>query len=85
LDFLVDIGAWSFNALHLPEAIRRVLSAPGLGVGEVALVEQSRSSLVWPVDIMLGVDGGTVFFGHRRAFALDTTSSSVTTMSSASS
>jgi hypothetical protein len=31
--------AWSFTTLCLPEAIQRVLSTPGLFVGEVALVE----------------------------------------------
>jgi hypothetical protein len=39
LEFLVDIGMGSFKTLRLPEAIRWVLSAPGLAVGEVALVD----------------------------------------------
>jgi hypothetical protein len=61
LEFLIDIGAWSFNTLRLPKAIWRVLSTPGLTVGKVALVEQSRPALVWPVDVVLGVGGGAIF------------------------
>jgi hypothetical protein len=53
LEFLIDFGAWSFITLCLPEVIKRVLSAPGLSVGKVALVEQSRPELVWTVDIVL--------------------------------
>jgi hypothetical protein len=30
----------------MPDAIRRVLSAPGFSVGEVVLVEQSRPELI---------------------------------------
>jgi hypothetical protein len=45
-----------------------VLSAPGFGVGEVVLVEQSRPKLIWPVDIILGVNA--IFSGRWRAFSL---------------
>jgi hypothetical protein len=47
-----------------------VLSAPGLSVGEVVLVEQSRPELIWPVDVILGVGGNAVLSGRWRAFAL---------------
>jgi hypothetical protein len=30
----------------LPDAIRRAISTPGFGIGEVALVEQSRPELI---------------------------------------
>jgi hypothetical protein len=33
-------------------------------------VEQSRPDLLWPVDILLGVDGNVVLSGRWRAFAL---------------
>jgi hypothetical protein len=51
-------------------AIRRVLSAPGLSVGEVTLVEQSRPELIWHVDVILGVGGSAVLSGRWRAYAL---------------
>jgi hypothetical protein len=47
-----------------------VIYAPGAFSGEVALVEQSRPNLLWPMDILLGADGNAVFFGRWRAFAL---------------
>jgi hypothetical protein len=46
LGLLLIIQDWSFTTLRLPEAIQRVLSAPGLSVGEVVLVEQSRPELI---------------------------------------
>jgi hypothetical protein len=64
LELLVNIHAWSFITLRLPEAIRRVLSAPGLAIGEVALVEQSRPELVWPVDVILGTGDSAVLYGR---------------------
>jgi hypothetical protein len=60
----------SFDALRLPNAVRRVIYAPGAPSGEVALVEQSRPDLLWPVDVLLGADGNAVLFGRWRAFAL---------------
>jgi hypothetical protein len=33
-------------------------------------VEQSRPELLWPVDIILGAGGNSIFFGCWRAFAL---------------
>jgi hypothetical protein len=50
--------------------VRRAISAPGLSIGEVVLVEQSRPELIWPIDIILGVSGNAVLSGHWRAFAL---------------
>jgi hypothetical protein len=47
-----------------------VLSAPGLSVGEVVLVEQSRPELIWHVDVIVGVGGSAILSGHWRAFAL---------------
>jgi hypothetical protein len=60
LELLVDVHAWIFTILRLLEAIRRVLSALGLAVGKVELVEQSRPELVWLVDIIFGISGGVV-------------------------
>jgi hypothetical protein len=70
LELLVDVQEQSFTTLQLFEVIRRVLSAPGLSVGEVVLVEQSRPELIWPMDVILGVGGNTVLYGCWRAFAL---------------
>jgi hypothetical protein len=70
LELLVVVLDLSFTTLLLPEAIRRVISAPGLSVGEVVLVEQSRPQLIWHVDIILGVGGNDVLSGRWRAFAL---------------
>jgi hypothetical protein len=70
LELLVDVQDQSFTTLQLSEVIRRVLSAPGLSVGEVVLVEQSRPELIWSVDVILGVGGNTVLYGCWRAFAL---------------
>jgi hypothetical protein len=54
---------WNFATILLPKAIRRVLSAPGLSVGEVVLVEKSRPELIWPVDVIVGVGGNVVLSG----------------------
>jgi hypothetical protein len=68
LELLVVVQDGSFITLRLPDAIRRVLSAPGFGVGEVVLVEQSRPELIWPMDVILGVNA--IFSGRWRAFSL---------------
>jgi hypothetical protein len=47
-----------------------VIYALGASSGKVALVEQSRPELLWPVDIILGAGGNTVFSGRWRAYAL---------------
>jgi hypothetical protein len=47
-----------------------VLSAPGLYVGEVTLVEQSRPKLIWPVDVILGTGDSAIPSRRWRAFAL---------------
>jgi hypothetical protein len=47
-----------------------VIYALGASSGEVALVEQSRPELLWPVDILLGAGGNAVLSGRWRAFAL---------------
>jgi hypothetical protein len=70
LELLVVVDAWSFNSLRLPDAVRRVIYAPGASSGEVALVEQSRPELLWPMDIILRAGGNAVFSGRWRAFAL---------------
>jgi hypothetical protein len=69
-EFIVDVGAWSFYTLCITEAIRQALSGPGLTVGKVILAEPSLSDLVWSIDIVLGISGGTIS-GRWRAFALD--------------
>jgi hypothetical protein len=47
-----------------------VIYAPGRAAEEIALGEQSRSDLFWPVDILLGDGGVAVLSGRWRAFAL---------------
>jgi hypothetical protein len=68
LELLVVVQDRTFVTLWLPNAIRRAISAPGFSVSEVALVEQSRPELIWPVDIILGVNA--VLSRRWRAFAL---------------
>jgi hypothetical protein len=70
LELLIVIDVWSFNSLRLPDAVRRVVYAPGVASGEIALGEQSWPDLFWPVDILLGAGGNAVLFGRWRAFAL---------------
>jgi hypothetical protein len=70
LELLVIVDAWSFNTLRLPDAIRRVVYAPGAASGEIVLGEQSRLDLFWPVDILLGAGGNAILSGRWRAFAL---------------
>jgi hypothetical protein len=71
LELLVIVDAWSFDSLRLPDAVRRVIYAPGASSGEVMLVEQSRPELLWPMDIIFGAGGNAVFSGRWRAFILD--------------
>jgi hypothetical protein len=70
LELLVIVDAPGFNSLRLPDAVRRVIYAPGTAAGEIALGEQSRPDLFWPVDILLGDGGNAVLSGRWRAFAL---------------
>jgi hypothetical protein len=42
LELLIVVEAWSFISLRLPDAVWRVICAPGFSTGEVVLVEQSR-------------------------------------------
>jgi hypothetical protein len=70
LELLVVVDAPGFNSLRLPDAVRRVVYAPGAAAGGIALGEQSRPDLFWPVDILLGVGGNVVLSGRWRAFAL---------------
>jgi hypothetical protein len=69
-ELLVVVDAPGFSSLRLPDAIRRVIYAPGAAAGEIALGEQSRPDLFWPVDIHLGDGGNAVLSGRWRAFAL---------------
>jgi hypothetical protein len=70
LELLIIVNLWSFDSLRLPDAVRRVIHAPGASFGEVALAEQSRPDLFWPVDIILRAGGNAVLSGRWRAFAL---------------
>jgi hypothetical protein len=70
LELLVVFDVLSFDSLRLPNAVRRVIYAPGASSGEVTLVEQSRPDLLWPVDILLGGGGNAFLSGRWRAFAL---------------
>jgi hypothetical protein len=47
-----------------------VVYAPGTAAGEIALGEQSRPDLLWPVDILLRDSGIAVLSGRWRAFTL---------------
>jgi hypothetical protein len=69
IELLVVIDVWSFNTLRLPDAVRRVIHAPGAAAGEILLGEQSRPDLFWPVDILLGAGGDAVLSGCWRALA----------------
>jgi hypothetical protein len=70
LELLVVVDAPGFNSLWLPAAVRRVIYAPDTAAGEIALGEQSRPDLFWPVDILLGDGGNALLAGRWRAFAL---------------
>jgi hypothetical protein len=70
LELIVVVEYWSFTTLRLPDVVQRAISAPGLSVGEVMLVEQSRPELIWPMDIILGAGGNAILSGCWRAFAL---------------
>jgi hypothetical protein len=70
LELLVVVDVWNFNSLWLPDTVRRVVYVPGAASGEIALGEQSRPDLLWPVDILLGADGNAVLSRPWRAFAL---------------
>jgi hypothetical protein len=70
LELLVIINAPSFSSLWLPDAVRRVVYAPGAATEEIALGEQSRLDLFWPMDILLGAGSNTILSSHWRAFAL---------------
>jgi hypothetical protein len=71
LELLVVVDLWSFDSLWLPNAVRRVIHAPGASSGEVALSEQSKPDLFWTVDIILRASGNAVLSGRWRAFTLD--------------
>jgi hypothetical protein len=70
LELLVVVDAPGFNSLRLPDAVRMVVHAHGPAAGEIALGEQSRPDLFWPVDILFGNGGNAVLAGRWRAFAL---------------
>jgi hypothetical protein len=70
LELLVVIDTPGFNSLWLPDAIRRAIHAHGPAVGEIALGEQSRPDLFWPMDILFGANGNAVLSGRWRPFAL---------------
>jgi hypothetical protein len=70
LELLVVVDAPGFNSLRLPDAVRRAVHAHGPAAGEIALGEQSRPDLFWPVDILFGANGNVVLSGRWRPFAL---------------
>jgi hypothetical protein len=70
LELLVVVDALGFNSLRLPDAIRRAIHAHGPASGEIALGEQSRPDLFWPMDILFGANGNVVLSGRWRPFAL---------------
>jgi hypothetical protein len=46
LELLVVIDAPGFSSLRLPDSVRRVIYAPGVAAGAIALGEQSRPDLL---------------------------------------
>jgi hypothetical protein len=70
LELLIVIDAPGFNSLRLPDAIWRAIHAHGPAAGEIALGEQSRPDLFWPVDILFGANGNVILSGRWRPFAL---------------
>jgi hypothetical protein len=70
LELLIVVDAPGFSSLRLPDAAWRVIYAPGAAAGKIALGEQSRPDLLWPVDILLGAGGNAVLSSRWRAFAL---------------
>jgi hypothetical protein len=64
LELLIAFDVLSFDSLRLPNAVRRVIYAPGASSGEVMLGEQSRPDLLWPMDILLGAGGNAVLSGR---------------------
>jgi hypothetical protein len=70
LELLIVVDAPGFNSLRLPDAIRRAIHAHGPAAREIALGEQSRLDLFWPVDILFGANGNVVLSGRWRPFAL---------------
>jgi hypothetical protein len=70
LELLVIVDAPGFHSLRLPDAVRRAVHAHGPTAGEIALGEQSRPDLFWPMDILFRVSGNIVLFGRWRPFAL---------------
>jgi hypothetical protein len=70
LELLVVVDAPEFSSLWLPDAIRRAIHAHGPTAREIALGEQSRPDLFWPVDILFGANGNIVLSGRWRPFTL---------------
>jgi hypothetical protein len=70
LELLVVVDAPGFNSLWLPDAVRMAVHAHGPAAGEIALGEQSRPDLFWPVDILFGAGGNAVLSGRWRPFAI---------------
>jgi hypothetical protein len=70
LELLVVVDPQGFNSLRLPDAIRRAIHTHGPAAGEIALGEQSRLDLFWPMDILFGANGNAVLSGRWRPFAL---------------
>jgi hypothetical protein len=70
LELLIVVDAPGFNSLWLPHAVRMVVHAHGPAAGEIALGEQSRPDLFWPVDILFGANGNVILSGRWRPFAL---------------
>jgi hypothetical protein len=70
LELLVVVDAPSFNSLQLPDAVRRAVHAHGPAAEEIALGEQSRPDLFWPVDILFRASGNVILSGRWRPFAL---------------
>jgi hypothetical protein len=64
LELLIVVDAPSFISLRLPNTVWMVIYAPDTAAGEIALGEQSKPDLFWPVDILLGDGGHAVLSGR---------------------
>jgi hypothetical protein len=70
LELVVVVDAPGFTSLRLPDVVRMAVHAHGPAAGEIALGEQSRPDLFWPVDILFGAGGNAVLSGRWRPFAI---------------
>jgi hypothetical protein len=64
LELLVVVHAAGFNSLQLPDIVWMAVHAHGPAARKIALGEQSRPDLFWPVDILFRAGGNAVLSGR---------------------